>query len=193
MPKHLISRVSFIYLYSGIQSVEHALSQILLFWCRDLCRKYKDLYKQKLLLDKQSDALDKKLEVHNIFFNFVINEFIPMIGQVHSRSPNQPPVLHVSLTFAVFTRKLLVQFMKICRELMLCACKSWREQKMLQKSGLHEAPPKQEFKEYYGVFFFSQMLLVSCITWTRLCIQFCHAVTSRVVSVSDLWWTWRSL
>ena len=91
MPKHLISRVSFIYFYSGIQSVEHALRQILLFWYRDLCRKYKDLYKQKLLLDKHSDALDKKLEVHNIFFNFLINEFIPMIGQVHCRSPNQHP------------------------------------------------------------------------------------------------------
>ncbi|CAH3166779.1 unnamed protein product [Porites lobata] len=29
---------------------------------RDLCRKYKDLYKQKLLSNKQTDALDKKLE-----------------------------------------------------------------------------------------------------------------------------------
>ena len=26
-----------------------------------------------------------------------------------------------------------------------------QETKVLQKSGLHEAPPKREFKEYYGI------------------------------------------
>ena len=33
-----------------------------------------------------------------------------------------------------------------------CTCKLCKEQKILQKSGLHEAPPEQEFEENCGIF-----------------------------------------
>lgn len=63
-------------------------------------------------------------------------------------------VLHVSLIFVVFfcfvvfffsLHELHVQCMQIYEELMQCACVSCREQKVLQKSGLHEASPKRKF------------------------------------------------
>ena len=47
--------------------------------------------------------------------------------------------------------------MQIYKELMHCACASCREQKVLQKLGLHEAPPKRKFKEYYGIFRFESL------------------------------------
>ena len=33
-----------------------------------------------------------------------------------------------------------------------CMCKLCKEQKILQKSGLHEAPPEQEFEENCAIF-----------------------------------------
>ena len=43
---------------------------------------------------------------------------------------------------------------------MHCTCKSCKEQKILQKLGLQEAPLKQEFKEYYGFFHFAFIYFV---------------------------------
>ena len=53
--------------------------------------------------------------------------------------------------------ELHVQCIQIYKTLVHCTCKLCREQKiLLQKSGLHvdvhEAPPKWELKEYYGIF-----------------------------------------
>ena len=56
--------------------------------------------------------------------------------------------------------ELHVQCIQIDKTLVHCTCKLCREQKILQKSGLHvdvhEAPPKWELKEYYGIFCFGQ-------------------------------------
>ena len=62
-------------------------------------------------------------------------------------------------SFFVFLHKLHVQYMQIYKVLMHCACKSCREQKTLQKLGLQEAPPKQKFEEYQGIFHFGQLFV----------------------------------
>ena len=43
-------------------------------------------------------------------------------------------------------------------------CISYKEQKILQKSGLHEAPPKGKLNRYYGIFRFDQKKCASLVS-----------------------------
>lgn len=67
-------------------------------------------------------------------------------------------VLHVNLSFTVFfvvLHKLHGQCMQILRS--SCTAHANRTEIKLQKSGLHKVPPKQECKQYYGIFHFGQL------------------------------------
>lgn len=57
-----------------------------------------------------------------------------------------------------FLHELHVQIVQIYVVLMHCTCKSGREQNILQKSKLHEVPPKRKFKECYCIFRFGQLV-----------------------------------
>ena len=70
--------------------------------------------------------------------------------------PSDKMAIEEKSIFFTFCKMLYFVLCKKCTcsvwEADHCTCKLCKEQKILQKSGLHEAPPKQEFEENCGIF-----------------------------------------
>ena len=58
--------------FKYFSSLESKTKLRLATFYRDLCKRYKDLYKKRLLLDKPSDSLLKELEVNTAYLVLVM-------------------------------------------------------------------------------------------------------------------------
>ena len=67
------------------------------------------------------------------------------------RKRRRPYSLHSAKFYICSMQEMHVQCMQI-NFMRSWLCKLCKEQKILQKSGLHEAPPEQEFEENCGIF-----------------------------------------